>query len=299
MGLSASMYAGITGLSAHGEKLNVVGNNIANVNTVGYKGSRMDFEDVMSQDIFTSAGISQMGQGVQVGSLYSDFSQGAFETSSENTDMAIGGDGFFTLKVKGEDNHYYTRAGNFRFDRDGYLTNPHGYVLQGWEVDSSSDAASSADSTEETSNVRIQGAPTNIQLSNFQSDPKATELVTLINNLNSGDKSQTSDDGQADPFFALAKSWDGTKDTPLSSSLYSYSNTIKVYDANGSTHNLSVYYDQVPMKEDAGGKRVWEYIVTIPPGEDGRSIPDGSPVKDTAAGGLLMMGTMTFNAGGD
>jgi flagellar hook protein FlgE len=292
------MYSGITGLNAHGEKLNVIGNNIANVNTIGYKGSRMQFEDVMSQDIFTSAGIAQMGQGVQVGSLYSNFAQGAFETSSENTDMAIGGEGFFTLKVKGEDQTYYTRAGNFRFDNDGYLTDPHGYVVQGWEVESETDvpASEATTSAEAATNVRITGSPTDIQLSNFQSDPNATNKVTLINNLDSTQTSKTNDPD--DPFFALAKTWDGTESTPLPSEAYAYSNTIKTYDANGSSHTMTVYYDQVALGSNAGGKKVWEYVVTVNPNDDGRIINDVR-LNTTSGAGMLMMGTLTFNAGGD
>ena len=103
MSLSSSLYAGITGLSVHGERMTVIGNNLANVSTTGFKGARMHFEDLMSQDYSTAAGIGQVGRGVRVAAIYSDFGQGAFETTNEATDMAIGGEGFFMVSPRGEE----------------------------------------------------------------------------------------------------------------------------------------------------------------------------------------------------
>ena len=134
MGLSASMFSGISGLQVHGEKMGVIGNNIANVSTIGFKGARMFFEDAFYQDQPTSAGTGQVGRGAAIGAITSDFKQGAFETTGESTDLAIGGNGFFEVRRKTDQETYYTRAGNFRFDKDGYLVDPHGFVLQGWEV---------------------------------------------------------------------------------------------------------------------------------------------------------------------
>src|SRR5215469_4497749 len=101
MSLSASMWTSVTGLLAHGEKMNVIGNNIANVNTVGFKGSRMDFADYVQQTVHSLAGLSQVGRGVMIGAIYGDFSQGAFETSNEVTDIGVNGKGFFKLRKIG------------------------------------------------------------------------------------------------------------------------------------------------------------------------------------------------------
>jgi len=150
MSLSSSLYQGITGLQAHSQAISVIGNNLANVSTTGYKGSNIYFQDLISQDISTAAGNSQMGLGVQVAAIYADFAQGAIETTTEATDLAIGGKGFFTVKVPDTDNTYYTRAGNFRFDSDGYLCDPHGYVVQGWEMVK----ASTSSATGNTSTAR-------------------------------------------------------------------------------------------------------------------------------------------------
>jgi flagellar hook protein FlgE len=73
---------------------------------------------------------------VNIGAIMKNFQQGSFESTSEATDLAIGGNGFFVVSPKGEDLNYYTRAGNFRFDQEGFLVDPHGYVLQGWLLDS-------------------------------------------------------------------------------------------------------------------------------------------------------------------
>lgn len=298
MGLSASLFSGITGLQAHGDKMSVLGNNIANVNTVGFKSAKMHFEDAISQDMSTATGIAQVGRGVQVGAIYADFAQGSFETTSESTDLAIGGDGFFIVSPKDEETSYYTRAGNFRFDKDGYLTDPHGYVLQGWKVQDESNNQVATGNNVNTSNaVRTVGVPTNIRLENFQSAPKATTTINMVTNLDSGEASRSTD--STAPYLSLFNAWDGAAEPPLGDSLYGYQSTIKVYDANGSAHNVTTYFDQVTLS-NAGGKKVWEFIVTCDPEEDGRIASDGTTkFAGTSAAGLLMTGTMTFNAAGD
>jgi len=300
MSLSSSLYQGITGLQAHSEKISVIGNNLANVSTVGFKGARMHFEDVMSQDTYTSAGVAQVGRGVRVAAIYSDFAQGSFESTTESTDLAIGGSGFFTVKPQNTDNTYYTRAGNFRFDKDGYLTDPHGYVLQGWAMVKASTAAATG-ATTSTANVNtfsITGSPTDIRINNFQSPPEATSNISVITNLDPNNASKSN--SSTDPYFAMFNNWDGTATTPLASTAYGYSSTLKVYDAVGAAHNLTVYYDQVTLS-NAGGNTVWEYMVTSTPSEDGRILSGANgtltSVNATSAAGVLMIGTMTFRAG--
>ncbi len=301
MGLSASLYAGITGLSAHGEKMTVIGNNLANVNTTGYKGSNMYFEDFVSQDMATSAGISQVGRGVRVAAIYSDFGQGSLETTTESTDMAISGDGFFIVSPKGEDQEYYSRAGIFRFDNDGYLVDPHGYPVQGWKVEqneASVATATSSDLVNDDTGPRLVGTPTDIRLDNFQSPPKATSHVSMITNLPPEITSKSNN--SSSPYFALMQNWDGSAETPLAAGNYGYSSTLKVFDEVGAAHNMTIYFDQVTLS-NAGGDTVWEYIVTINPDEDQRMLSgaDGNmtSLAGTPAAGLLMTGTMTFRTG--
>lgn len=302
MGLGSSLYSGITGLTVHSERMTVIGNNLANVNTTGFKGSRMHFEDLLSQDFATVNGIGQVGRGVRVSSIYSDFGQGSFEASTESTDMAISGEGFFVVSPQGEEGKFYTRAGNFRFDNDGYLTDPHGYILQGWEIEQSSTTVSStSSSTADTSErTRIIGTPTDIRLENFQSEPKETSEVTIVTNLDP-DATDASP-GSTNPYFAMFENWDGTEDTPLASTQYAYSSTVKVYDDIGTGHNLTVYFDPVTLS-NAGGDTVFEYMVTVDPTTDQRMLSgaDGNLTTigqgQTEAAGVLMIGTLTFTTG--
>jgi flagellar hook protein FlgE len=299
------MFTGISGLLSHGEKMSVIGNNIANVNTVGFKGSRMDFEDLFYQSIGTAGGTAQVGQGVRVGTVLSDFSQGSFEQTNESTDLAIAGNGFFTVKTKGQEEFLYTRAGNFRFDDDGFLVDPHNKVLQGFEIlnTNNSNTLSSVQSAITSS----QGPTTvgffkDIQLENFQIEPQRTKNISIINQLDSGAASRS--ESLTNPFFSMFENWDGqdTVNGPLAETAYSYQTSIKVFDENGSAHNVTVYFDQVDLS-NAGGQKVWEYTVTTDPAEDNRFFiaSDGSRVemRDTSAAGVMMIGTMTFNAAGD
>ncbi len=302
MGLGAGLYSGISGLTVHSERMTVIGNNLANVNTTGFKGTRMHFEDLLSQDFSTVNGVGQVGRGVRVSTIYSDYGQGAFEASTESTDMAISGDGMFIVSPKGTDNNFYSRAGNFRFDSDGYLTDPHGYVLQGWEVEQSSTSISttSSSTSDATSSTRIIGTPTDIRLENFQSPPNPTSNVSIVTNLDpsSTDNSTSS----TDPYFAMFGNWNGSDDDPIGSTAYGYSTTLKVYDDIGTANNLTVYFDKVTMS-NAGGDSVWEYMVTVDPSADKRMLSgaDGNMTSIgqglTSASGVLMIGTITFTTG--
>jgi flagellar hook protein FlgE len=134
-----SLFSGISGLRAHQQMMDVTGNNIANVNTVGYKSSQVEFQDTLSQMV-NAAGApqngaggtnpAQVGLGVSTASIANNFSQGAAETTGKSSDMMIQGDGFFVVRSGGEE--VYTRAGSFSFDANGSLTTPNGQTVQGW-----------------------------------------------------------------------------------------------------------------------------------------------------------------------
>ena len=126
-----SFSAGLSGLSAHAAQLSVIGNNLANINTIGYKASAVSFADLVSQTVGgTSINPMQVGLGVLTGSISPVFSQGAIENSRESTNVAIQGNGFFV--VRGENGNAYTRAGNFSFNADGDLVTPDGWRVQGY-----------------------------------------------------------------------------------------------------------------------------------------------------------------------
>jgi flagellar hook protein FlgE len=270
MALSSALFSGISGLSSLGNAMQVIGDNIANVNTVGFKGSNFTFQDLLSQSISTQSGTSQVGRGVAIGDVAEDFGQGSFESTGSTTDLAIGGDGFFELREPGSNNLFYTRAGNFQFDKNGYLSNPEGYIAQGWQVD--------ANSTD-------VGAVTDVRLDSFTSPPEASDQMTVIANLDAGETDTSS-------LATLTGSWDGSSGGMQSSANYSYQSTVKVYDSLGSTHDVTTYYSKDPTTANG-----WNYIVTCNPSEDNRAGAQagGPPPVPTEGAGLLAQGTIQFS----
>jgi flagellar hook protein FlgE len=136
-----SMFSAISGLRAHQTKMDVTGNNIANVNTVGFKGSQTVFQDTLSQVIRAGgapaqdrggSNPAQVGLGVKVAAITTNWTQGATQSTGRATDFMIEGDGFFVTRTGTE--QLYTRAGSFDFDGNGKLVTPDGSVLQGWMV---------------------------------------------------------------------------------------------------------------------------------------------------------------------
>jgi flagellar hook protein FlgE len=142
-----SMFSAISGLRAHQTKMDVTGNNIANVNTVGFKGSQTVFQDTLSQVIRAGGAPAedrggtnpaQVGLGVKVAAITTNWTQGATQSTGRSTDFMIEGDGFFVTRGTGGE-QLFTRAGSFDFDGAGKLVTPDGSVLQGWMADINGD----------------------------------------------------------------------------------------------------------------------------------------------------------------
>lgn len=139
MSLYSAFYSGLSGLSTNANSLNVIGNNLSNINTIGFKGSSTTFRDIFSSSL---GGIStqgngnpiQFGLGVQVNSVSQDFSQSSFQGTGNALDMAIQGNGFFTLQTV-DGRQVYSRAGNFTRDSAGYLVASDGSKVLGWNRD--------------------------------------------------------------------------------------------------------------------------------------------------------------------
>jgi flagellar hook protein FlgE len=143
MASTTALYTGLQGLNVHTRRLDVIGNNIANVNTTSFKASRMMFENAFSRDITmgsapgdTTGGTNplQIGLGVQIAAVQRDFRTGTINATGDPRDMAIDGEGFFVIQ-RGDDT-LYTRAGAFRQDLDDNLVTPTGERLMGYGVDS-------------------------------------------------------------------------------------------------------------------------------------------------------------------
>ena len=276
--MMTSLYSGASGLKAYGEGMNVIGNNLSNTNTIGYKQISMQYSDLMSEFLSTSAAnntnISQKGMGVMPGSTRTLFKDGAVETGSSVTDLCISGKGFFGVTHDGE--MHYTRAGNFRFNKQGELLDPSGWQVMGREIVDGEEAG--------------QASPVKLNLgANGYSTvpPKATTLISTGSRLG-GLENRSGD--EENPFFSLASSWNGASSTPLSSGSYGYGEPISFYDSNGDLRKATIYYD---LAGSTNGLTAVEYVMALDPGED------GSALVGTQAEGLLMAGTLTFSGNGE
>jgi len=162
-----------------------------------------------------------------------------------------------------ENNEYFTRAGQFRFDKDGNFINPAGYIVRGWALDQ---------------NGQDTGSITDITLSSFTSPPSATDRMTVVTNLDSGAQNMSAD---------LSLEWDAQSTPYIPDTSYEYQTTVKIYDSLGDTHDLTVYFDP------GTGSSTWEFIVTCNPDEDNRT---GAQTSGQDGVGMLGRGEIVFNA---
>ena len=210
MGILSSLYSGVSGLSTNGNALSVIGNNIANSNTIGFKSGRSVFSDLLSSSISASGGISQVGRGAGMSTVDNIFTQGTFENTAKNTDLAIEGDGFFIVRDPATNVDFYTRAGSFRWDAEGYLVSPEGYRVIGYALNEAGNV--SGDLTE----IKVD--------TTTLSPPKATQNVTFTTNLDAASQYPAPIIGK---FIGVGRTLDG----PASS----YSDPNNVLTINGFT----------------------------------------------------------------
>ena len=165
MGLISSLFTGVTGLKGNSDAMGIIGDNISNVNTVGFKSSKAVFSDIFSTILTNGSVTSQLGRGSQLQGTIKEFSQGSFESSSNALDLAIDGSGFFV--VNNGLGNFYSRAGQFRLNDDGLVQAITGEILQGHEI----------------TNGNTSTSVTNIDLAGVQSSPEASTAFTLGANL--------------------------------------------------------------------------------------------------------------------
>ena len=151
-------------MTASSKQMDVISNNLANENTLGFKAGNTHFASMLNQSLSDSGSLS-VGQGVAVAAVSTQFSQGSFETTGNVTDLAIDGDGFFMVKDQ-EEAVYYTRAGAFHINNEGYLVDGNDYRVQGYNTFTST--------TVEEDDISLQ---------NIQSEPNATTKVSIGANL--------------------------------------------------------------------------------------------------------------------
>ena len=179
-----SLFSGVSGLQSHQVAMDVESNNIANVNTTGYKYSRANFSDLLAQTRSIATAPQgqlggknpvQVGLGTSVNSTTRIFSQGSIQNTDKNTDVSIQGDGFFIISPDGGNTYKYTRAGDFKFDANGNFVDNNGFIAQGWLKDKTT---GKVDSTAPIHDINI--AP------GLTTPAQPTKEVVLKANLNSG-----------------------------------------------------------------------------------------------------------------
>ena len=283
MSIYSSLYAGVSGLTALGNSMSVIGDNIANVNTTGFKGSRATFQDILNTTVTTGNGTTQVGQGTVLSDVSSAFSQAGFETTDSITDIAIDGEGFFVLSAENSDQQFFSRAGAFTVNEKYKLVNSAGLVVQGYKLDDERDS--------ETNNVVRLGTYDDILLNETIKPPAGTEMVTLLANLNSVESTKSNGN--------LVAAWNAqdtvaTEDAALdgkiiSESAYSHSATVKVYDVQGNSHDITIYFDKSTVANS------WDFIVTTNPESDvTRYDSAATPQATDVLTGLLASGTLQF-----
>jgi flagellar hook protein FlgE len=219
MSLLTAMYSSASGLSSTTDELSVVGDNIANSQTVGFKASRTDFADAMTQQL--AAGQGEQGLGVRTLTVQKLMSQGAFTTTNQDTDVAIQGNGMFVLKgaYGGTSGTFYSRDGQFTIDKDGYMVNGEGLRVQGLQADTLGDVSS--------------GLLGDLQIGNASAPAKPTDTITVRGNLDS----TATPTENADPTTgALGWTVTDAKDTS------NFSTSMVVYDSLGKPVQLDVYF---------------------------------------------------------
>jgi flagellar hook protein FlgE len=270
--------------------MQTISNNLANVNTVGFKAMRTNYEDLISQAYYSSGNLNQIGCGAKVNTLQSMFTQGAFRTADQETDLAIAGEGFFNVRHRVTGETMYTRAGVYTLNKDGYMEDPSGNILQGWRMSVPQPGQEA---------VRL-GDPTDIKVASLIIPPEATTNIKAAVNLNADDQSAyfypAQQEGGPGEGAGYAGAWNGAASPGLDVGAYTYSEPLTVYDAAGNQHTLMTYYQKNPHMEN-----VWDYIITCDPGEDARRDQSGQLLLADQAtfAGLIQKGKITFTADGE
>ena len=215
MSITSSFYTGLSGLSTHGTAMGVIGDNISNINTTGYKNSSPTFEDILGQSLSGVQGSNQTGAGTNVQSIDVNYIQGTFSTTEVATDVAINGRGFFVVKNPTSDEQFYTRAGHYHFDNDGYYVNAEGKRVQGFLYN-----AAGTTLIESLSDIRVN--------QNSMIAPQVTTTAEMILNLDSS--APVIEDG-----------WE--IDDPNGTS--NFSSPITIYDTLGQAHVIQVYFTNI------------------------------------------------------
>lgn len=246
-----SFNIALSGVNAAQKDLDVTANNIANVNTLGFKESRAEFADVYANSIFSNAKTST-GSGVQTAAVSQQFHQGALQFTNNSLDMAINGSGFFVMSNEQDSlDRTFTRAGAFRLNDEGYVTNSQGHYLQTYKAN--------ADGTPAGLGINSTQA---LKIPDKAGEPKMTEEAKVGLNL---------------PTKAAALDIAGFD--PTDSETYTASTSMTIYDSLGDTHTMTQYFVKTGPNPDATPAIIdnqWEMFVYVD-GENALTDDGGTP----------------------
>ena len=264
MSITSSFYTGLSGLDTHATAMQVIGDNIANVHTTGFKNGSAHFEDVLGMSLTGLAGNNQTGAGSGVASVDANFIQGSLETTGVGTDLAINGQGFFVLGAPDTDEMFYSRAGHFFFDEEGYYVNTDGYRVNGYLYD-----ATGTDLIENPVDIQVE--------QNSMIPPQVTGQIDMVLNLDASE-AVTSAFSITDP--------GGTS---------CFSTAVTVYDTLGDSHQIQVYFTKTSAQQWAWNAAIDGGDLTS--GATGvlQNVGSGVCLFSTSTGGLTSGATVSFN----
>jgi flagellar hook protein FlgE len=248
-----SFSTALSGLNAATADLNVKSNNIANVNTTGFKQSRAEFGDVFAISAFGTTSSTAIGNGAVLQKVAQQFSQGNLEFTDNALDLAISGEGFFAMAPELDSGEViYTRAGEFGVNKDGYIVSNEGWYLRAFPVDSAGQISATS-----------MNATGPIQLPPSVGAPEATTNLGIATNLPS--TSPGIDDG-AGGILSI---------DPNDPDSYSFSTSATVYDSLGNEHVVTTYYQHIDSNAGtpAVGDNQWQMAAYI----DGGEVKGGTP----------------------
>lgn len=253
MSINSAMMAGVSGLTANSAALAAISQNIANVNTIGYKRSAAEFQTVVNSQ---TSGTGYSAGGVLASARHYTSQNGQLQRGSTSTDLGISGNGFFVVTDKAEnvgvtDTRLFTRAGAFRVDNMGYLKNTAGLYLQGWPVDANGDIA-----TDPSDLSRLR----TINVGSVGGTAEATTRVQLNANLRSSqDLSAAVQNGTYDPATNSMAMWNAETGTGVKAD---FELTVPVSDSKGGQRNIAISF----LKSDVPNQ--WHAEVRAIPASD-------------------------------
>jgi flagellar hook protein FlgE len=224
MSLGSSFYAALSGMNTNGMAMQVISDNIANSNTVGFKGSSTQFEDILGMSLEGIAGFTHIGVGANVSAMPCAFTQGTLMTTTVGTDVAVNGKGFFIVEDAISNEQFYTRAGNFHVDEEGYFVNVNDLRVQGYLYDS-------------TGTNLIEILDDIVVDQTTMVPPSITGEIEMVLNLDSAEDALVFD----------------LNDPGATSN---YSTALTIYDTLGQSHTITVYFTKT-------APQTWEWNATI------------------------------------